>query len=269
MYKNIKRGLLQLLAAAILAGALGNTSTALAKAAEDIVDTSEIENGIIIINSQIEDVKVDKVRVVKDKIVYTYDYKNSMRIPLQSGNGAYQVLLYSHVNGTQYKQAATETVDYSTDDGLTVYLQSSQSVNWNSGMKAIKKAEELTKALKTDSEKVAAIYNYIVNNYEYNYEKARTVTSGYIPAIDDVYNSKMGICYDYSVLFAAMLRSAGIPAKVLMGTSKDVDGYHAWNQVYVDEEWITVDTTLDAGLGKTDQKTMEKKANRYTIEKQY
>jgi hypothetical protein len=42
MYKNIRRGLLQLLAAAVLTGALGNSSIAFAKETEAIVDTSEV-----------------------------------------------------------------------------------------------------------------------------------------------------------------------------------------------------------------------------------
>ena len=260
---------MQLLAAAVLTGALGNSSIAFAKETEAIVDTSEVENGIVIVNGQLADLKVDKVRVIKDKVTYTYDYEDFMRIPLQSGKGAYQVLLLSHVTDNKYKQVAIETVDYSDADGVTVYLQSNYQVNWNADMKAIKKAAELTKGLKSDSEKVAAIYSYIISNYKYDNEKARTVESGYIPSVEDVFRSKKGICYDYSVLFASMLRSVGIPAKVSMGTTKNVEGYHAWNEVYLEKEWITVDTTVDAGLGGKKTETMEKKASQYNVEKQY
>jgi transglutaminase-like putative cysteine protease len=268
MYKDLKSVLALLLTAVILIGASGNVSIAYAKAADEIVDISEISTGVITINNQSKD-KVSKVRVINDKVIYTYDYKNAMKIPLQSGNGVYQVILYSLVGGTKYKQVAIEEVEYNADDGVSVYLQSNQMVNWNENMKAIKKAADLTEGLKSDSKKVAAIYNYIVSNYQYDNEKAKSVQSGYIPEVDDVFRNKKGICYDYSVLFAAMLRSVGIPAKVLMGTSTNVDGYHAWNQVYLNGKWITVDTTVDAGLGNKTQSSMEKKSNQYAIEKQY
>ena len=269
MYKGIKRVLALMLTAVILIGANGNITTAYAETTDGIVDTSEIDSGIIIVNNTNNDVKVNKVRVINDEVIYTYDYKSAMRIPLQSGNGVYQVILYSLVGGNKYKQVAIDEVDYNVDDGVQVYLQSNQMVNWNESMKAVKKASELTKSLKTDSKKVTVIYNYIVNNYTYDQKKADTVKSGYIPSIDDIYTSKKGICYDYSVLFAAMLRSVGIPAKVLMGTSTNVDVYHAWNQVYLNEKWITVDTTLDAGLGNKGQDSMVKQASQYTIAKQY
>ncbi|HHV11766.1 MAG TPA: transglutaminase domain-containing protein [Clostridiales bacterium] len=269
MYPNLKKGLLQLLAAVILIGASGNASLAMAKAAEDIIDTSELENGIVIIGNTGSEVKVDKVRVIKGGVVYTYDYENAMRLPLQSGSGEYQVVLYSLVKGTSYKQVASKTVNYTTDDETALYLQSNHMVTWDTGMRTIKKAAELTKGLKTDSEKADAIYNYIVNTYEYDSEKAKTVRSGYIPSIDNIFTSKKGICYDYSVSFAAMLRSVGIPAQVIMGQSKDVEGYHAWNQVYLKGKWVTVDTTFDAGVGAQAVGLKEKKEAGFTIEKRY
>ena len=51
-----------------------------------------------------------------------------------------------------------------------------------------------------------------------------------------------------------MLRSQGIPTKLVKGYSDNVDGYHAWNEVYINEEWITIDTTLDAVLGSIGEK---------------
>ena len=269
MYKKLKRGLALLLTVIIAIGAAGNGSVAHAKAAENVLDLSEISKGVVIINSNDNDVSVNKVRVINNEVTYTYNYENSMKVPLQSGNGVYQVVLYSLVSGNKYKQVAKEEVEYNSDDGISVYLQSSQMVNWNESMKAVKKAAVLTKSLKTDSEKVQAIYKYIIENYKYDLEKASTVQSGYIPSVDDVYSSKKGICYDYSVLFAAMLRSVGIPTKVLMGTSTNVKGYHAWNQVYLDNKWVTIDTTVDAGLGKQVKKSMAKPASQYKVEKKY
>jgi hypothetical protein len=61
-----------------------------------------------------------------------------------------------------------------------------------------------------------------------------------------------GICYDFASLFAGMLRSIGIPAKLVKGYADNIDGYHAWNEVYIKEtdEWITIDTSFDAQMKK-------------------
>jgi transglutaminase/protease-like cytokinesis protein 3 len=45
-----------------------------------------------------------------------------------------------------------------------------------------------------------------------------------------------------------MLRSVGVPSKLVEGQSTYTSVYHAWNQIYVDEKWVTVDTTVDAQL---------------------
>jgi transglutaminase-like putative cysteine protease len=57
-------------------------------------------------------------------------------------------------------------------------------------------------------------------------------------------DSKKGICYDYAAVLASLLREAGIPAKLVMGYRSDMQAYHAWNQVMVGGQWITVDATV-------------------------
>ena len=38
-----------------------------------------------------------------------------------------------------------------------------------------------------------------------------------------------------------------------MGTAEGVPDYHAWNEVYVDGEWLIIDTTVDAKLKQADK----------------
>ena len=45
-----------------------------------------------------------------------------------------------------------------------------------------------------------------------------------------------------------MLRSRGIPAKMLIGTVTKRNLYHSWNSVYLNGEWVWMDATLD-GMG--------------------
>lgn len=270
MYNFLKRSLLFALTVILLAGTVMAPNPVYAKRVETIIDKSELKNGIIIVDYN-EKKTGSKIRVTKDDAQYQYDLSHKVRIPLQLGNGDYKVEVLEKIKGNKYRQVAEETVNYNDTDGKKVFLQSNIIINWNKDMAAVKKAKTLTKNAKTDSEKAAAIYTYIIKNIKYDNKKAQIVQDGYIPSVSNIYKTKKGICYDYSVLFAVMLRSVGVPAKVLMGTSTDVKEYHAWNQVYIKEteKWITVDTTIDAGLKKMNADSMVKKASHYVIEKQY
>ncbi len=70
-----------------------------------------------------------------------------------------------------------------------------------------------------------------------------------------------------------MLRSVGVPTKLVMGYSKsDTSTYHAWNQVYLadEEKWITIDTTYDASSSsKNLSANMLKDAKKYLASKVY
>lgn len=239
------------------------------QAVTDYIDKSKVNSGVIEINYT--SIKKIAVRISKDNISYDYILNGNNSFPLQLGDGEYTVSVLENVEGKKFKQVSKETVTLKSDNQNDVYLQSIQMVNWNKDMHSIKKAKELTKDVKTDEEKINAIYNYVIN-MSYDYDKASKVASGYIPNIDDVLKAEKGICYDYSSLFAGMLRSLDIPTKLVMGNKSDIKEYHAWNQVYLQDtnEWVTIDTTYDAGMKKGNAKvTMIKDAKEYKTSKKY
>lgn len=273
MYNFIKRTIIIALAAVLLISVPGTSVSAEGLGTDDYLDKSDLANGIITVKYPAKESDSYVVRTEKGNSVYTYDYTFGIRVPLQGGEGTYTIQVLAPLGGQNYTPVAEQTVEYKTKDVKNLYLQSSVIVNFDSASKAVKKAAELTADSTTDSEKVLAIYNYIVKNIKYDFKKAAKVQSFYLSNPDDTLKQKTGICYDYSILFASMLRSVGIPAKVLMGTSKDIVGYHAWNQVYIKEtdKWITVDTTIDAAQSKSSGSisAISKKVNRYTTEKLY
>lgn len=61
----------------------------------------------------------------------------------------------------------------------------------------------------------------------------------------DVLKSKVGVCRDYAILFVALARAAGIPAKVASGLlyTEGAFYYHAWAECYVGD-WIPFDATM-------------------------
>lgn len=245
-------------------------SSVIASAEGSFIDKKNIDNGVISINYKSE--KPIAVKVIKDNIYYDYILNGNNDIPLQLGNGKYDILLLENVGGTRYRQITSESVELQIKNKYNLYLQSIQMINWNHEMQAIKKASELTKDLKSDGEKVEAIYNYIVNNIKYDYNKSSSANINYIPNIDYVLDTQTGICYDYSSLLAAMLRSQGIPTKLLMGRKNDIKEYHAWNQVYLRDinKWVTIDATYDAGFKKQNVKiNMIKSDSQYKVEKVY
>lgn len=236
---------------------------------ETTFDYSQLDHGIISVNYKAEDKTNLKLMISKGSNSYIYTLNNFGTFPLQMNNGEYIVSILENVKDNKYRVLEQELVELTLNDDTEVFLQSTQIVNWNYKMKAIKKAKELAKNKKTEAEKVEAIYQYIIENIEYDKNKAKKVTSDYLPSIDGVFTKQSGICYDYASLFAAMLRSVDIPTKLVMGYKSDLNEYHAWNQVYYRDtnKWITIDTTYDAGADK--DVNMIKKAKNYTIKKIY
>ncbi|MNJ73222.1 hypothetical protein D3C77_699870 [compost metagenome] len=55
-----------------------------------------------------------------------------------------------------------------------------------------------------------------------------------------------------------------------MGDTTLVDVYHAWNEVYLNGEWVTIDTTVDAALKQSKGKIQFiKDASDYSMSRQY
>ena len=54
---------------------------------------------------------------------------------------------------------------------------------------------------------------------------------------DQVLEKKSGICFDYAALMTGMLRSQGVPCKLVVGYAGTV--YHAWISVWTAEHgWV-------------------------------
>lgn len=247
-------------------------SSTIVNAKEAYVDTSKLDNGVVKVNYRSDKNVPIAVRISKDNVNYDYILNGNNTLPLQLGDGEYSVYILENIGGNKFKQVISETVTLKLENQNEVYLQSIQMIRWNNNMNAVKKARELTKGSKNDKEKVEAIYEYIVDNISYDNYKLRKICSNYIPTIDEILKSQKGICYDYAALFAAMLRSVDVPTKLVMGTKNDIKGYHAWNQVYLKDtsEWITIDTTYDAGMKASKARlAIIKDAEMYKISKEY
>jgi transglutaminase-like putative cysteine protease len=231
--------------------------------ATDYFDTADQDKGLIHITYKSASTAKMKVMIEKNPSRYTYDINSAgvtESFPLQSGSGTYKISLLQNTSGNSYKLIASKSVTATIKDPNAVYLNSIQNISFNVDSAAVKKAVELTKGTDDIMKKAKILWNYMANNNKYDFKKLSLIRSSYVPVVDETLRDQTGICYDFSALFAAMLRSQGIPAKLIMGYAPNyANGYHAWNEVYdaAAKKWITIDATYDLQVIKIKPKAVE------------
>ena len=199
-----------------------------------------------------------KLQVISGDETIVYNLKgdgSNEDFSLQFGNGRYTARIMQNAQGDEYFAVKAKSFDVKMADENDAFLNSIQNVFWNYEMPPIKDVRKIVAGAFAGPEKdlryscVRYLYAYIVKHIKYDSDKLKNLSFDYVPDIVQTYEREKGICYDYSSLFAAMLRSAGIPAKLVKGYADYApDSYHAWNEVFVDGRWIVVDTTRDATL---------------------
>ena len=121
------------------------------------------------------------------------------------------------------------------------YLSNGRDTLWDTQTEEL--ADEICAGCDTDAEKVQAFYEWIISNCEYDYEAAPVFQ--YFD-VRKTLQTKQGICFDFSHLFAAFCRSQNIPCYAVDGISrKNSADRHTWNRVYYDGAWWNVDITTD------------------------
>lgn len=106
----------------------------------------------------------------------------------------------------------------------------------------ISQARSLTKDVKDVHDKVSRIYNFVTSHLRYarqEYER------GALWALEN----GTGDCSEYSYLFVALCRAAGIPARIQAGfgfrsTNEKVEDGHMWAEYFLQNYgWVPVDAT--------------------------
>ena len=109
-----------------------------------------------------------------------------------------------------------------------------------------------------------AIYNFVVKTLNYNFKKIEENPKR-IGALESLNNPNNAICTEFTDLFIALARAAGIPAREINGfayttneklkpLSLDTDILHSWPEYYDSEKnfWIPVDPTWEKTTGGID-----------------
>lgn len=204
------------------------------------VDCSNISQGYVMARYTGSAAKAVIQLTGPDAITYKYFLPPSqdyVPLPLTAGSGDYAVDGYENIEGTTYATLFKQSAHAQLDSEFLPYLYPNQYVLFNADTQAVAVAADTVAGAVSDLDAVERIYHYVVENVSYDDEKAATVSSGYLPTVDDTLASGTGICFDYAALTAAMLRSQDIPTRLEIGYSGQI--YHSWISVYVEDVgWI-------------------------------
>lgn len=225
-----------------------------ALAASFTLDTTNTTNGILKVTNIEDTGKRVRIRITKDDQKYLYEVRAEQTVesyPLQMGSGKYKIDILKNIIDNRYTVLSSTTIDVKIENSLNVFLNPIQPIFWNDSMKAVKYADWIMDSDKSADQKIKTVYNHMVYYYKYDWDKYGNLPSTYVPNVEETYLEKKGVCYDYAALTASLLRSMGYPARLVKGYSTLVDGYHAWNEIYIDGKWVVVDTTYDSMSNKT------------------
>ena len=227
------------------------------------IDASHMEEGYIMADYLGESPKVKLQIIGPDYMTYTYDLNADAYevFPLSAGSGTYTLGVYENIEGSQYATVFSENITVEIEDPLKAFLYPNQYVKFDSACQVVSTAGELVAGAHDELEAINYIYNYVIENISYDYQKAQTVESGYVPDVDAILTSKTGICLDYAAVMTSMLRSQRIPTRLEVGYAGEA--YHAWISTYVEnqgwingmihfdgEHWSIMDPTFAASAGE-------------------
>lgn len=191
-----------------------------------------------------------KLQVTKNGQSMNYDMPSDgtpVVVPLDMDSGTYTVSVMQNTSGSRYAELYSTSVNVKLESDQAPYLVPNMYCNYDANSDVVAKARELTAGASNEGDALRLIYEWIEKNVSYDNAKAAELNgkSGYVPDPDETLQTGSGICFDYASLAAAMLRSIGIPCKIVTGYVSPDGVYHAWNMVWIDGSWKTVSITVD------------------------
>jgi len=98
------------------------------------------------------------------------------------------------------------------------------------------------------------IYDFVTKSLYYDYQRAGNTEYEFLSA-SEILEAGKGVCSDYSILYTALLRAAGIPARLAAGIpvytilyekEREIDIGHAWVEIkFPGYGWVPVDITTE------------------------
>jgi len=134
------------------------------------------------------------------------------------------------------EESKTENKGVFSESERKRFLISEHWVTLTSDIKKL--AKVITKDIKNEKEKAFFLFEWTVENIKYEYPDVEHRGTTYS------FKARKGDCGEFSVIYCALCRSIGIPARTVTCLWLDFSG-HQWAEIYIDGEgWIPVDTSL-------------------------
>ncbi len=206
-------------------------------------------------------IKSRKSNYSKTDEIYSDDYNLVARFNLGNLSVGQSTKAYINCDAVlaeyQYTKIEDSTYTYDPEDSdLSLYTKSEYYINSNSYQ--IKSTVENVVGQETNPVIIAEkLYNYVANRMVYDEEKLTGEEASYSYASDILQKGK-GVCTDYSILYTALCRSAGIPAKFVQGIpvfsiltegGGSLPYAHSWVEIKLPGYgWIPIDITAESGF---------------------
>lgn len=178
--------------------------------------------------------------------------------PLCQGSGTYTIELLRRVgdepDSEKYELVRRDVCEAALFDEFQPYLRPSTYVWFTGYSDCVSAAAKLCAGVSNDDRKIELITDYVAGALDYDKTLAKDGDQSYIRDPDLILARGTGTCLDYAVLTAAMLRSQGIPTKIVYGDVRQGESvFHAWNMVYTSSRgWFRVDVTFaDHGIAES------------------
>lgn len=216
-----------------------------------LIDVAHLEKGYVAVSAT-SSARL-KFQVSAHGTDYYYDLPSDgepIFCPLNMGDGTYEFTVWENTSGNRYA-ALTDTLAYDAVliDEFQPFLRPNVFCNYDESSECVRMANELAADAENEGDVLRAVYEWIVDTIDYDDAKAAQLAdaTSYVPDPDSTLAEKKGICFDYASLAAAMLRSQGIPCKIVTGNVSPDNIYHAWNMVYIDGTWVTAGFSVEQG----------------------
>ena len=221
-----------------------------ASAGSPVIDASHASEGYVAASAT-SDARL-KLQVASGDMSYNYDLPSDgtpIVVPLNMGDGAYRIRVMQNTSGNNYVELHAVDLDVTLESEFAPFLRPNVFCDYDDASASTAKARELAADAANEGDVMRDVCTWVASSITYDYDKAAELsgTSGYVPDPDETLASGTGICFDYASLSAAMLRSLGIPCKLITGYVSPDGVYHAWNLVYADGSWTSVEFSVRAG----------------------
>lgn len=224
-----------------------------------LMDTTHGAEGYVAVTAKSEEpVKIRLIAPGGLERVYNVPHTGLVSYyPLSDGRGTYGIQLLKKADASEgenmYVQVLQGSCEAMLFDEFQPFLRPSSYVWFTGYSDCVAEAARICSGQSSDDRKIERIKDYICDNLSYDELLAESDDQSFIRDPDAILSRKSGTCLDYSVLAAAMLRSQGIPTKVVYGEMNGAQGLHAWNMVYTSSRgWFRLDlSSQDNGIAES------------------